>query len=43
MTDAPAIAKQFNITGFPTVKYFQKNSFSYEDYNGVHTADNIIK
>lgn len=35
-----ALAREFNIKGFPTLKYF-KNGVLYGDYNGKRTADDF--
>lgn len=36
------LAREFNIKGFPTLKYFQDGSFK-TDYNGKRTVDDIYK
>lgn len=35
-----SLAREFNIKGFPTLKYFRNGSFK-TDYNGKRTADAI--
>lgn len=34
------LAREFNIKGFPTLKYFKNGSFK-SDYNGKRTVDDI--
>lgn len=36
------LAREFNIKGFPTLKYFKNGSFK-SDYNGKRTAEDIYK
>ena len=38
-----AIAKRFDVKGYPTIKYFPKGSTTPKDYDGGRTADTIIK
>lgn len=41
-TVANDLAKEYGITGFPTIKFFPKGSTKAEDYDGGRTADTII-
>lgn len=34
------LSKQFDVSGFPTIKYFENGVFK-SDYNGKRTADDI--
>lgn len=37
-----SLAREFNIKGFPTLKYFKNGSIK-TDYNGKRTAEDIYK
>jgi len=42
-TQAPKLSDDYQIEGFPTIKFFPKGSVEPEDYEGGRTADDIVK
>jgi len=42
-TTAESIASQYQVTGYPTIKYFPKGSTTPIDYDGGRTADTIVQ
>lgn len=42
-TEAGALADEYGVKGYPTIKYFPKGSMTPEDYDGGRTADTIVK
>ena len=41
-TTSNAIAKKYDITGYPTIKFFEKGSTTPTNYDGGRTADTIV-
>lgn len=42
-TEAPKLSSQYEIRGYPTLKWFPKGSTDPEEYTGGRTADTIVK
>jgi len=42
-TASPDLAKEYGVSGYPTIKFFAKGSEKAEDYGGGRTADTIVK
>lgn len=42
-TASPDLAKEFGVSGYPTIKFFPKGSTKGEEYGGGRTADTIVK
>ena len=42
-TVASSLAKDHEVDGYPTIKFFPKGSTTAEDYDGGRTADKIIR
>ncbi len=42
-TEAGALADEYGVKGYPTIKYFPKGSMTPEDYDGGRTADTIVQ
>lgn len=38
-----SLGSKFGVTGFPTIKYFEKGSKSPEDYQGKRELDDMIE